>query len=195
MRRIPNLRDTGQDALHCSGGDVHSWQKVLSAVENRLFWGFFHSSAHATWSLPEQSINSENSALDESGKVWVHILFFPSTRTLAHQKRGTKSLEKKQSDSIVLLRKHKQTASIKKQIKKLGYLAIGKRQHILFLTNLGYSASDIGQAIGCSEQTVNRTLNTYRSTWVIGIKPKSGHHRSTSSQFDKEITTLCNVGR
>ena len=115
---------------------------------------------------------------------------------MAHQKRDTKSLEKKQSDYIdLLVRKHKKTASKKKQIKKLDSLSIGERQHILLLTNLGYSASDIGQTIGCSERTVYRTLKTYRSAWIIGIKPKSGHHRNNSPQFDKEIITLCDGGR
>ena len=83
---------------------------------------------------------------------------------MAYQKRDTKSLQKKQSNYNDLARKHKKTASKKKQIKKLASLSIGERQHILLLTNLGYSASDIGQAIGCSERTIYQTLKTYRST-------------------------------
>jgi hypothetical protein len=126
-------------------------------MKNGLGWVFFHSCAHATKSLPEQIIFSENFALDNSGKVWVYTLSFSSNRAMTRQKRDTKSSTKKQFDFLTLLRKNKKAAGKMKKSKKLGYLSIGERQQILLLTNLNYSASDIAVALGCGKRTVYRT--------------------------------------
>jgi hypothetical protein len=90
------------------------------------FVGFlFHSSAQATWSLPEHIRDSKSSALDKTGKVQYGSThsFFSSTKTMPLQKKDTELPKKAQSNFIKLLRlkknkKDKRTLLLKLKKKK-----------------------------------------------------------------------------
>jgi hypothetical protein len=66
----------------------------------------------------------ENSCCRDSGKVYIYGTLFSSTRAIDRQKRGAKSLEKKQFDFRDLLRKHKKTAEKEKQSIMLCFLIL-----------------------------------------------------------------------
>ena len=103
-RNIKNVIPIGPTFFHVIPfGQIpylHCWRNALAVrftyEKWTLLFFFFRSCAQPTGSLPEQIINSENSGVDNSGKVWVHKLFFLATK-LCLTKKETQNRRQRSS--------------------------------------------------------------------------------------------------